>query len=126
VTSVNGRPVNIVQPNTGAGASSADTFGVVLGYFVTPHIAAELEVGIPPKFDISGTGSLDSDLAYAAGVVEKADPHAAPGLALARLRTAASEARAQNRRGRFAGPCAGNPRARRRCTRARRRGGRGA
>ena len=60
VTSVNGRPVNIVQPNTGAGASSADTFGGTIGYFVTSHITAELEIGIPPKFDITGTGSLES------------------------------------------------------------------
>jgi outer membrane protein len=38
--------------------SSADTFGMTGGYFVTDHIAAELEFGSPPKYDVSGTGSL--------------------------------------------------------------------
>lgn len=58
VKSINGMPVNIEQPNTGASASSGDTFGAVIGYYLTSHIAAELEVGIPPKFDLSGTGSF--------------------------------------------------------------------
>lgn len=56
--SVGGSPVNITFPNTGAGVSSADTAGFTAGYFVTDHIAAEFEFGIPPKFDLSGTGSL--------------------------------------------------------------------
>jgi class 3 adenylate cyclase/tetratricopeptide (TPR) repeat protein len=38
------------------------------------------------------------DLAYAEGVVERLDPHAAPGAALALLRAAAADARAQNLR----------------------------
>ncbi|KAK48016.1 adenylate cyclase [Caballeronia jiangsuensis] len=38
------------------------------------------------------------DLSYAAGVVEKADPRAEPGLALTLLRAAAADARAQNLR----------------------------
>lgn len=56
--SVGGSPVNITFPDTGAGVSSADTAGFTAGSFVTDHIAAEFEFGIPPKFDLSGTGSL--------------------------------------------------------------------
>lgn len=56
VTSVGGRPVDITVPNTGAGVSSADTLGFTAGYFVTDHIAAEFEFGVPPKFDVNGTG----------------------------------------------------------------------
>ena len=58
LTSVGGSPVDITFPNTGAGISSADTVGFTAGYFVTDHIAAEFEFGVPPKFDLSGTGSL--------------------------------------------------------------------
>jgi outer membrane protein len=58
ITSVGGNPVNIAIPNTGAGVSSADTGGFTVGYFVTDHIAAEFEFGIPPEFDVNGTGLL--------------------------------------------------------------------
>lgn len=58
-TSVGGTPVNISVPGTGAGLSDADTAGFTVGYFITDHIAAELEMGIPPKFDLKGTGSLE-------------------------------------------------------------------
>jgi outer membrane protein len=57
-TSVGGSPVNISVPGTGAGISSSDTAGFTLGYFATDHIAAELEMGIPPTFDLEGTGTL--------------------------------------------------------------------
>jgi outer membrane protein len=57
-TSVGGSPVNIDVPGTGAGISSADTAGFTVGYFATDHIAAELEMGIPPTFDLEGTGTL--------------------------------------------------------------------
>jgi outer membrane protein len=60
ITSVGGRPVDITVPNTGAGVSSSDTIGFTVGYFVTDHIAGEFEFGVPPKFDVSGTGSLAS------------------------------------------------------------------
>ncbi len=43
---------------TGACVGNADTAGVSLGYFITDNIAAEAELGIPPKFDLSGSGSL--------------------------------------------------------------------
>ena len=56
--SIGGNPVDITIPNTGAAISNADTIGFTAGYFVTDHIAAEFEFGVPPKFDLSGTGSL--------------------------------------------------------------------
>ena len=58
LTSVGGNPVDITIPNTGAGISNSDTVGFTAGYFVTDHIAAEFEFGVPPEFDVSGTGSL--------------------------------------------------------------------
>ncbi|WP_206950910.1 OmpW/AlkL family protein [Trinickia acidisoli] len=58
--SVGGTPVNAYQPNTGASIDSSDTFGGSLGYYVTDHISTELELGIPPKFDIDGTGQLSA------------------------------------------------------------------
>ena len=58
ITSVGGNPVNITVPNTGAGVSSADTAGFTVGYFITDHIAAEFEFGVPPEFDVNGTGAL--------------------------------------------------------------------
>jgi outer membrane protein len=57
-TSVGGSPVDISVPGTGAGISSADTVGFTLGYFATDHIATELEMGVPPTFDLEGTGTL--------------------------------------------------------------------
>jgi len=58
-TSVGGSPVNISAPSTGAGISSSDTAGLTVGYFATDHIAAEFEMGIPPTFDLNGTGRLE-------------------------------------------------------------------
>ncbi|SDD86724.1 OmpW/AlkL family protein [Paraburkholderia lycopersici] len=60
IDSAGGTPVNMAIPNTGASVGSSDTLGVSLGYFITDHIATEAELGIPPKFDISGGGILDS------------------------------------------------------------------
>lgn len=59
-TSVGGSPVNIEIPNTGASLSDADTAGFTAGYFVTDHIATELVMGIPPRFDLNGTGQFAS------------------------------------------------------------------
>ncbi|CAB3763286.1 OmpW/AlkL family protein [Paraburkholderia solisilvae] len=58
-TSVGGTPVNITAPNTGAKISSADTAGFTAGYFITDHIVAQFDMGIPPTFDIKGTGQLE-------------------------------------------------------------------
>ncbi|MBV8261316.1 MAG: OmpW family protein, partial [Paraburkholderia sp.] len=54
IDSVGGTPVNLAIPDTGASVGTADTVGLSLGYFITDHLATEAEVGIPPKFDISG------------------------------------------------------------------------
>lgn len=56
--SLGGTAINQSIPNTGADVGSADTFALSVGYFITDHLAAELEAGIPPKFDIDGTGSF--------------------------------------------------------------------
>jgi outer membrane protein len=57
-TSVGGSPVNVTLPNTGASLDSADTLGLTAGYFVTDHIATEFVVGIPPKFNLDGSGAF--------------------------------------------------------------------
>jgi outer membrane protein len=57
-TSVGGTPVDITVPNTGAKISSADTVGFTAGYFITDHIATQFDIGVPPTFDIEGTGSF--------------------------------------------------------------------
>src|ERR1700761_1174072 len=58
VTSIGGSPTNITEPNTGASLDSADTIGFTAGYFVTDHIAPEFVIGVPPTFNLYGTGSL--------------------------------------------------------------------
>lgn len=60
IDSVAGIPQGVSVPGSGASVSSADTLGLSLGYFITDHIAAETELGIPPKFDLSGSGTLSS------------------------------------------------------------------
>ncbi|HEX7685701.1 MAG TPA: OmpW family outer membrane protein [Trinickia sp.] len=60
VLSVGGTTLNAYQPNTGARIDTSDTFGFSVGYFVTDHLSTELELGIPPKFDIDGTGQLSA------------------------------------------------------------------
>jgi outer membrane protein len=58
ILSVGGTPVNLSEQGTGAGINSSDTLGFSFGYFITDHIAAEAELGIPPKFDLTGKGSF--------------------------------------------------------------------
>ncbi len=58
IDSVGGNPINTPIPGTGAGASSSDTIGLSIGYFITDHFATEAELGIPPKFDLNGEGLL--------------------------------------------------------------------
>ncbi|MCC8405066.1 outer membrane beta-barrel protein [Paraburkholderia sp. MMS20-SJTN17] len=59
VTSIGGSPTNITEANTGASLSSADTIGFTGGYFITDHIATEFVIGVPPTFDLEGSGSLE-------------------------------------------------------------------
>ncbi|KVE36018.1 OmpW/AlkL family protein [Burkholderia sp. TSV86] len=56
VMSVGGTPVNLTEPNTGAGVDNADTLGLATGYFWTDHIVTEFVAGIPPRFNLSGKG----------------------------------------------------------------------
>jgi outer membrane protein len=56
--SVGGTPINQPQFGTGVGVSDADTGGLSAGYFVTDHIATEFVMGVPPVFDLTGTGTL--------------------------------------------------------------------
>lgn len=47
-------------PGSGASVSNADTFSLAATYFVTNHIAVEALLGVPPKLNLSGTGSLSA------------------------------------------------------------------
>lgn len=58
VISIGGTPVNTPVAGTGASIDQSDTLGLSVGYFITDHLAAELEAGIPPKFNIEGAGSF--------------------------------------------------------------------
>jgi len=58
-TSVGGSPVDVTLPNTGATLGDGDTIGFTAGYFVTDHIATEFVIGVPPQFDLHGTGSFE-------------------------------------------------------------------
>jgi outer membrane protein len=58
ILSTGGSPVNREVPGTGANVDSSDTLGASIGYFITDHLAAEFELGLPPKFDLQGTGVL--------------------------------------------------------------------
>ncbi|HTI16996.1 MAG TPA: OmpW family outer membrane protein [Trinickia sp.] len=58
--SLGSSPINQSSPNTGASVGNADTLALSLGYFITDHLSAEFEAGVPPKFDINGTGSFSS------------------------------------------------------------------
>jgi outer membrane protein len=57
-TSIGGTPVNIAVPNTGATVGNSNTIGFTVGYFITDGWAAQFDFGIPPTFDINGTGTL--------------------------------------------------------------------
>ena len=48
------------ETGTGASVDNADTFGLTATYFITDHIAATAVLGVPPKFKLTGSGSLAS------------------------------------------------------------------
>lgn len=58
VNSIGATQANFNIPGSGANVSGSDTLGISATYFVTDHIAPEFVFGIPPKFDINGSGSL--------------------------------------------------------------------
>ena len=47
-------------PNSGAHVSNADTLLLSFTHFITDNIAVTADLGIPPKFKLSGSGSLNS------------------------------------------------------------------
>ncbi|MDP9898391.1 OmpW/AlkL family protein [Variovorax ginsengisoli] len=51
-------PVNRQVPGSGAGVGNADTLGFNATYFFDSHWAGEAVVGVPPKFNLYGEGSL--------------------------------------------------------------------
>lgn len=58
VDSINGRPVGVTRPNTGAEIETADTLGLAFTHFFTDNISGEFVIGIPPKHDVKGTGDF--------------------------------------------------------------------
>jgi len=57
---VNALGTSVTESGTGASVDSSDTFGLTATYFFTDHIATTAVFGIPPKFRITGTGSLSA------------------------------------------------------------------
>lgn len=55
---VNALGTSVTETGTGATVDDSDTFGLTATYFFTDHIAATAVFGIPPKFRLTGTGSL--------------------------------------------------------------------
>jgi outer membrane protein len=47
-------------PGSGSTVDAADTLSLTTTYFVTDHIAAEAVLGIPPKFQLYGTGTMSA------------------------------------------------------------------
>jgi len=60
INSFDNIPVNASVPNTGASVKATDTLGLSTTYFITDHIATEFVYGIPPKFELDGSGELSS------------------------------------------------------------------
>ena len=58
ILSVGGTPVNQAATGTAASIDSSDTLGLSFGYFITDHLSAEFEAGIPSKFNLDGGGTL--------------------------------------------------------------------
>jgi outer membrane protein len=55
---VNALGTSVTEAGTGATVDDSDTFGLTGTYFFTDHIATTAVFGIPPKFHLTGTGSL--------------------------------------------------------------------
>ncbi|MDM0115112.1 OmpW family outer membrane protein [Variovorax sp. J22R133] len=51
-------PVHRVVPDSGASVTDSDTLGLTATYFIDGNWAVEGVVGIPPKFELNGEGSL--------------------------------------------------------------------
>ncbi|HEX7933290.1 MAG TPA: OmpW family outer membrane protein [Paraburkholderia sp.] len=57
---VNALGTSMTESGSGATVDDSDTFGLTATYFFTDHIATTAVFGIPPKFNLSGTGSLSA------------------------------------------------------------------
>ncbi|MFL9951107.1 hypothetical protein PQR68_34475 [Paraburkholderia agricolaris] len=53
-----GTVINQDDPKSALAADSSDTPDLSVGYFFTPHIAAELSAGLPTKLDLQGKGDM--------------------------------------------------------------------
>jgi outer membrane protein len=51
-------PIAAVVPGSGASVGTSDTLGLNLTYFIDSHWAVEGVMGVPPKFQLSGEGTL--------------------------------------------------------------------
>ena len=51
-------PVSTTIPGSGAEVDSADTLGLAYTRFFTDNFALTFDAGVPPKFNLTGTGSL--------------------------------------------------------------------
>jgi outer membrane protein len=51
-------PVSATVPGSGAEVGSADTVGLAFTHFYTDNFALTFDIGVPPKFNLDGTGSL--------------------------------------------------------------------
>jgi outer membrane protein len=51
-------PIAAVVPGSGASVGTSDTLGLNLTYFIDSHWAVEGVMGVPPKFKLSGEGTL--------------------------------------------------------------------
>jgi outer membrane protein len=60
VYQVLGLPTSFTSPNTTSSVSNADTLGLTISHFVTDNIAVTTVAGVPPKFKVYGTGTLQA------------------------------------------------------------------
>jgi outer membrane protein len=55
---VNALGTSLTAAGSGASVDNADSLGLTATYFITDHIATTAVLGIPPKFRLTGTGSI--------------------------------------------------------------------
>ncbi|RFB70664.1 MULTISPECIES: OmpW family outer membrane protein [unclassified Herbaspirillum] len=53
-------PIQTTLPGSGAAVGNADTLGIAFTHFFTDNFALTTDVGIPPTFKLTGTGTLAS------------------------------------------------------------------
>jgi outer membrane protein len=51
-------PSSFTSPGTGLSTNDADTVGLVFSHFLTDHIAVTTVAGVPPTFNITGSGTI--------------------------------------------------------------------